>query len=46
MTKKKSPAGRKKIPDSKKAVPVTVYVKKENKPKALAICLAAVVHLK
>jgi hypothetical protein len=35
MTKKKSTAGRKTIPETEKQVPVTFYVKAKNKPKAV-----------
>lgn len=40
MAKKKSNAGRKQVDDQERIVPVTVYVKKKNKPAAQAACAA------
>lgn len=42
MSKKKSPAGRKKVAPIEKVVPVTVYVKRKFKPQAHAACAVAV----
>lgn len=40
MSKKKSPAGRKRVSEPEKVVPVTIYVKRKFKPQVLAACAA------